>query len=275
MSIITSVIFTVIGGLVAGGIGYLATIVSFREQRKQKHLEDHKDNLKAVSKALDEIWKEVWPFVYGAEDLKLPKPPLGNEKRVQNIQIKTEPIAMELPNPFSGDIRTIQVGTDPILYDDISPHFSDLHKSLEETERKVKENGTKILKLLNLLSANIYEKLENSNIEFPYLDGNKTVSKKFVDLKNEVIETDYAGDIFLMIIGEDEDNWPNKVRWLKRNNVYDEIRRLGEEIGNEFGNDLNNLRDLHDRLFRLINKTKEEINKIELTTRLEGRCRYL
>jgi hypothetical protein len=275
MSLIISVIFTIIGGLVAGGVGYFATIVSLRERRKQRHLEDHKNNLKAVSKALDQIWSEVWPFVFGAEDLKLSRPPFGNTKWVTNLEIKKVPIAMELPNPFSGDNRTIQLGIDPILYDDIVAHFSALYQYLDKTEQEVKETGSKILKLLNLLSTHIYEKLESSNIDFPYWDGNKTISKKFTDLKNEVIETDYAGDIFLMVIGEDEDNWPNKVRWLKSNNVYGEIRRLGEEIGNEFGNDLNKLRDLHDLTFQHINGTKEEINKIELTTRLKGRCRYL
>ena len=76
MSVITSVVFTVLGGLVAGGVGYFATMVSLREQRKQRHLEDHKNNLKAVSKALDQIWEDIWPFVYGADYLKLPKSPL-------------------------------------------------------------------------------------------------------------------------------------------------------------------------------------------------------
>lgn len=275
MSIITSVIFTVIGGLVAGGVGYLATIVSLREQRKQKHLEEHKNNLKAVSKALDQIWGEVWPFVFGAEDLKLSRPPFGNTKRIENLEIKREPIAMELSNPFSDDKRTIQVGIDPILYDDIPAHFPELHKLLEETELEVRKNCKQILTLLNSLSANIYDKLACSDMDFPYWDGNKTISRKFTDLKNEAIETDYAGDIFLMVLGEDEDDWPNKVRWLKSNNVYNEIRRLGEETGNEFGNDLNKLRDLHNLTFKHINGTREEINKIELTTRLKGRCRFL
>ncbi|MCL4339969.1 MAG: hypothetical protein JRN37_00580 [Nitrososphaerota archaeon] len=275
MSVITSVVFTVIGGLVAGGVGYFATIVSLREQRKQRHLEDHKNNLSAVSKAIDQISSEVWPFVYGAENLKLPKSPFGNEKRVQNIQIKSEPIAMELTDPYSSDNRIIQVGINRILYDDIQVHFPELHKSLEKTELAVNESGKQILILLNSLSANIYEKLSSSDIDFPYWDGNKTVLKKFTDLKNEVIEMDYAGNIFLIVIGEDEDNWPNKIRWLKNNNIYNEIKRLGEGIRNEFGGELNQLLELRDRIFQHINEAKEEINRIELTTKLKGRCKYL
>ena len=275
MSVITSVVFTVIGGLVAGGVGYFATIVSLREQRKQRHLEDHKNNLSAVSKAIDQISSEVWPFVYGAENLKLPKSPFGNEKRVQNIQIKSEPIAMELTDPYSSDNRIIQVGINRILYDDIQVHFPELHKSLEKTELAVNESGKQILILLNSLSANIYEKLSSSDIDFPYWDGNKTVLKKFTDLKNEVIEMDYAGNIFLIVIGEDEDNWPNKIRWLKNNNIYNEIKRLGEGIRNEFGGELNQLLELRDRIFQHINEAKEEINRIEHTTKLKGRCKYL
>ena len=80
MSLIVSVIFTIIGGLVAGGVGYFATIVSLKEQRKERHLEGHKTNLKAVSKALDQVFAEAWIFVSGSDQLKLPEPQFGNEK---------------------------------------------------------------------------------------------------------------------------------------------------------------------------------------------------
>lgn len=103
MSLIVSVIFTIIGGLVAGGVGYFATIVSLKEQRKERHLGGHKTNLKAVSKALDQVFAEAWIFVSGSDQLKLPKPQFGNEKSIAHIEIKNEPIAMDISNPFSGD----------------------------------------------------------------------------------------------------------------------------------------------------------------------------
>ena len=162
-----------------------------------------------------------------------------------------------------------------VLYDDIPVHFPELHKLLDKTELEVKKDGKQILILLNSLSANIYEKLAGSDMNFPYWDGTKTVLKKFTDLKNELIEMDYAGMIFLIVIGEDEDNWPNKIRWLKSNNFYDEISRLGDEIRNELGSDLDQLRELHERIFRQIKEAKEEINRIEHTTKLKGKCNYL
>ena len=270
MSSITSVVFTVIGGLVAGGVGYLATIVSLREQRKQKYLEDHKNNLNAVIKALDQILGEVWIFVNGADNLNLPKPHFGNENRVANIQIKTVPIAMELKNSFSDDSRRIQMGIDATFYDDIPSHFSELNKLLKETEGEVKKNGMQILRLLNLLSTSIYERLWTRDIDFPNWSDNKSELKKFSWLKNESIESDFAGSIFLMVLCEDEANCPNKLWFLKQNKVYDKLKDLSEAIMRDFGDNLNQLIELHDRLFQRIDDTKSEIEKIYHKTKLKG-----
>lgn len=276
ISLIESAAFTVLGGLVAGGVGYLAMIVSLREQRRQRHLEEHKSNLKAVGEALDQIFGEVWVFVYGADNLKLPRPPFGNEKRVPNIQIRNEPIALDISNPFSGDGQAIQVGIDTTLFDDVRAHFPELSKMLEETEREVKENGILILKILNSLSEKIYERLEKSDIEFPNLVGTvPETNVKFSQLNNEAIDSDYAGSVFLMVIGEDEDNWPNKVRYLKSNGLYDKLKGLSNEIKISSRNDVNQLLKLHDILFQKISEAKSEIEKIEHTTKLKGKCRYI
>ena len=275
MSVITSVVFTLMGGLVAGGVGYFATMVGLREQRKQRHLEEHKTNLKAISEALDKVFGEVWMFVYGADDLKLPKSPFGNERRVSNIHIKDEPINIDLSDPFSNEGRKVQVGINAALYDDMPAHFPKLNKLLAETDIEVKENGISILRLLNSLSTKIYEELKSSEIDFPYWTGNKTELKKFSELRNEAIEWDYAGSIFLMVIGEDEDNWPSKVGWLKNNNIYVELKEMADKVKLQFGNQLNQLIALHDRLLKLIDESKNEIEELQLITRLKGKCSYL
>lgn len=275
ISLIESAAFTIIGGLVAGVVGYFATIISLREQRKQRHLKEHKSNLKSVSKVLDQISADVWMFVYGDDNLKLPKPPFGNEKWVAKVEIKKEPIAMNLPATFSEYSHVVQVGINTALYEYISSHFQSLSRLLHLTEREVRANGTRVLSLLNSLSSLIYENMNKSKIDFPYWDGNKTVFKKFWELKNEVFETDFAGSVFLMVLGEDEDNWPTKVGWLKNNHVYDELKKLADIVKMQFEDELDHLRVLHGRIFQLINETKNEIEKIDLTTRLKGRCRYL
>ena len=275
MSVITSVVFTLMGGLVAGGVGYFATMVGLREQRKQRHLEEHKTNLKAISEALDKVFGEVWMFVYGADDLKLPKSPFGNERRVSNIHIKDEPINIDLSDPFSNEGRKVQVGINAALYDDIPAHFPKLNKLLAETDIEVKENGISILRLLNSLSTKIYEELKSSEIDFPYWTGNKTELKKFSELSNEAIEWDYAGSIFLMVIGEDEGDWSSKVGWLKNNHIYNDLKKMADTVKQQFWDQLNQLLALHNRLFKLINESKNEIEKLHLITRLKGKCPYL
>ena len=279
MSLVTSVIFTVIGGLVAGGVGYIATVVSLREQRKQKHLEVHKNNLNAVGKALDQIWSRIWPFVYGAVGLKLPISPFGNEKSLQNIQIKTTPIIMQQSLLSSGTNQIFQGFIDSVLYNDIPSHFRDLDKLLEKTENKFNKSGLTTLKLLNNLSDIIYNKLNNVDIDFPGIPlrtekGFNPTTTKFKYLSDED-KLSNAGYIFLMVIGEDEDKWQNNVERLKNMALYDKLKKLSEEIINEFGEDLNQLLELHDQIFQNIDETKEEIDKIKHTTKLNGSCMYI
>ena len=276
MSLIISVIFTVLGGLIAGGIGYLATIVSLRENRKEKHFQDHKNNLKSVSKVLTRLFTEVWivesEFVTAYDEFKLHKPPFGNEKSISNIEIKKEPVGIYITNPFSKDYGTFQVGINIALYDDIAIHFNALSESLQKTENEVNKNGKMIQKLLNSLAGIIYEKLENSSIVFPYHEENRIVLKKFVDLPNDALKNGYAGSIFLMVIGESECGWPNKVEKLRIDNIYDEMKKLAEEIGNKFGDDLSKLLKLRNNLNQLISDSIEEINRIEITTKLKKNC---
>lgn len=52
-------------------------------------------------------------------------------------------------------------------------------------------------------------------------------------------------------------------------------KKLAYKVKMQFGNDLSELIELRDKLFKQISETKEEIDRIEHTTRLNGRCRYL
>ena len=271
-----SVVFTILGGLVAGLVGYVATMVSLREQRKQRHLEEHKENLRSVSKAIDQIVGEVWIFVFGTGELKLPRPTFGNERRVKHIQIKNEPIQFEVGSQFSENGHVIQVGIDTILYDDITKHFPLLSKLLAKTETEVRKNGIKIIQLLNSLSEKIYEKLGTSNIEFPSWIKTVPESKiKFSELNNESIESNYAGSLFLMVIGEDEENWPSKLRNLRYYGLYDEFKRCSNEIRGDFSSESTNLIDLYRQLNSIVETTKKEIDEIEHTTKLKGKCKYV
>lgn len=63
MNIIESTFFTILGGLVEGGVGYLATMAGLREKRRDRRLEEHKSNLKVVKKPLIK-YMEKFGFSY-------------------------------------------------------------------------------------------------------------------------------------------------------------------------------------------------------------------
>ena len=206
---VTTVIFTLIGGLIAGLIGLLATKVSLRDQRKQIHLKEHKNNLLAVREALDQIRKGVWPFIGSAEELKLPKSPFGNLSLVQNLKIKDVPVIMQQSILSFGRNETFQLGIDSILYDDIPLHFRDLDKLLEKTENKFNKSGSTTLKLLNDLSDIIYNKLNNVDIDFPGIPiptekGVNSTTTKFKYLNDED-KLSNEGYISLIVISEEKD----------------------------------------------------------------------
>jgi len=118
-------------------------------------------------------------------------------------------------------------------------------------------------------------KLDACDLDFPFLNGSNTEFKKFRDFNNETLERDYAGSVFLFVIGVDEDHWPNRCGWLKRYNIYDGLKKLAQEIREDSGEDLKQLIELRSTLRKHINECKEEINKIEHTTKLKGKCPYL
>ena len=275
-----SVVFTILGGLVAGMVGYVATMVSLREQRKQRHLEEHKENLRSVSKAIDQARDYVWPFVYGGDSLHLPKSPFGNEKKLQNLQIQDVEVVYTSiggVDSFSQQHNNyVQVGVDIILFEDIPAHFPKLSKLLIETEEDIKKNGIIILRLLNSLSKKIYDKLNNGDIDFPNLNTTSPNEKvKFSELNNESTESNYAGSLFLMVIGEDEENWPSKLRNLRYYGLYDEFKRCSNEIRGDFSSELTNLIDLYSQRNSIVETTKKEIDEIEHSTKLKGKCKYV
>ena len=72
MGVYLEIVFTVLGGLIAGVVGLLSTYISLRAHRREKHLEEHKENLRSLKGALINGKSHLWPFTNGAEDISLP-----------------------------------------------------------------------------------------------------------------------------------------------------------------------------------------------------------
>ena len=61
----------------------------------------------------------------------------------------------------------------------------------------------------------------------------------------------------------------------KKYNIYDDLKKLAQEIRDEFEEDLKQLLGRRNTLIEYISECKEEINKIEHKTKLKGSCPYL
>ncbi len=62
---------------------------------------------------------------------------------------------------------------------------------------------------------------------------------------------------------------------MRHPNIYDKFKQFAEEVKIDYGKNLDKLQELHDKISYDIEETKKEIERINLTTILKGRCRYL
>jgi len=62
---------------------------------------------------------------------------------------------------------------------------------------------------------------------------------------------------------------------LKNNNNYDDLKKLSDEIKDDNVEMLKKLLEMYNRLRNYIEECKEEIKRIEHTTKLKGGCSYL
>ena len=72
MGVYLEIIFTVLGGLIAGVVGLSSTSISLRSHRREKHFEEHKENLRDLKGALINGKSQLWPFTGDAENVSGP-----------------------------------------------------------------------------------------------------------------------------------------------------------------------------------------------------------
>ena len=207
------------GGGIAGVVGLLSTYVSLRAHRREKHFEEHKENLRLLESALRQGKSQLWPFTNGAERIKLsPKYEI-----TPALDTGINFILNILVTKYSDNNM---YSVDRVLYKDIKNHFHNLWRMLIKTDKDIKENARITFEELNKISSSIYKSLNKKNPEVtsivPNMDpikGPREVDGEKPKLMFNGVSEDYqysvAGDVFLFAIKEDESSWPNKIRILK------------------------------------------------------------
>ncbi len=271
MVVLTSIYAPLIGGLIAGLVGLTATYYSRYLDRKDRHLNDHKENLRIISKALTESINKIWPFHYGAEELKLGNPDYANRNYVVNPNLLDVQIVSPLPDERAINVMMI----DRILYRDMNKHFKELSKALDKYESFVKTKGVFVSNLLYQISVKIYDSMYKSEVEvlgWPFDNG---VKIQFKELHGGPIEQDYAGIIFLFLIGVDELNWVNRVTMLKKYGLYDGLKQLSLEIKVGIEDKISDMLKSLDELNKLKDSCETLIDEELRHHRLKGRCEYI
>lgn len=271
MAVSATVYASILGGVIAGLVGLSATYLSRHLDRRDRHLNEHQENLRIISKALTESLNKIWPFHYGAEELKLGNPEYTNPNVVINPSLLDVQIISPSPDERSVNMMII----DRILYRDMNKHFKELSIALEKYESFVKTKGLEVSILLYQISEKIYYSMYQSELEVLEWTYDKGVKTLFKELHGGPIEQDYAGIIFLFLIGVDELNWVNRVTMLKKYGLYDELKQLSLEIKVGIEDNISDMLTSLNELNKLKDKCETLIDEELRHHSLRGRCEYI
>ena len=273
MGVYLEIIFTVLGGLIAGVVGLSSTYISLRARRREKHFEEHKENLRALKGALNNGKSLIWPFKNPVEDTSMPLQYEINPKLDNGIDF----IISEWVHTYLDD-KIYDV--DQVLYKDIKNHFPKLFGKLMRADKDIKENAGFVFKDLNKISLSIYRHLKKYNPDITAMWPNSApkavtgeTSKLIFNSAHDFCQQFVAGDVFLFAIKEDESNWPNAINFLKKIELYNTFKNIGDAVNNEMKEEISEMLGLREKLFSDIDDCINEIGNILHQTKLKGRCK--
>jgi hypothetical protein len=243
VSTIISMIFTIIGGLVAGVSGILVARYSEKRRRETEHFRDIKQ------RCLEPLLKELQ----------------GLRERViiseaSPLHRMCEELESETPWWKGYSFRKI---ADPLLYDDLKNHYQDLYEDLEDigawVRTKYPDFLLDICKLLEMISSDFEFK------EFSDELGDMLVRGSFS------LEDFPQNAILFLILDVDKDLWPNI--YLRVKPVMDKAIHLREKLYmvSEAQRARKEMHSIVAMIDNCIDKTKKVIHQ----TKLRGKCEYL
>ncbi|OWP57517.1 MAG: hypothetical protein B2I17_00010 [Thermoplasmatales archaeon B_DKE] len=271
MAVSATVYATILGGVIAGLVGLAATYLSRYLDRRDRHLNDHKENFRIIVKALTESVNEIWPFHYGAEQLTLGNPEYMNP----NIAINPSLLDVQIisPLPDQGAVNVMKI--DRILYRDMNRHFKKLSKALEKYESFARGKGLELPALLYQISVKIYDAMYQSELEVLEWTYDRGVKTFFRNFKGKLEEQYYAGIIFLFLIGEDEPDWINRITTLKKYGLYEGLKQLSLDIRTGIEDKISEMMNTFTELNELKKSCETLVDEELRHHRLKGRCKYI
>jgi hypothetical protein len=240
-----NVVFTIIGGLVAGFAGLLVEWRRKEIEIRDKHFQDIKHNcLEPILKQLSEL-REHYEF---RESKYL------TQYDIENL-LKSDICWWEY---FSFKDRLNKANA--LLYDDLLNHYRELSQKLDAVQKSFKTDYPKFLQANHNLSRLIEEDTEFQEFKKEY--------------ERPVISEEsfypYRA-VFFLSLKIDKSNWPNIYSYFKP-----KLDKL-VELGNNFYStkEAERVRSMRIDMLNKIDLCIERIEEILLSSKLKGKCRYL
>lgn len=270
-----SVAATILGGAIAGLVGFGTARYESYLKRREAHFREHKENFEIVQEALESLRAEVFPLTAkGVDDLRLPRwkePPFKRQLERWSIfrYERVEPI---------GDTGQFSVtAVDEVLYSDIAKHFAQDAELLADLAKLVRKEGVELDTLTWDVSHAIYDAMGSSDLsvlKWTFQEGKRTSLRDMVTIDSSEAQS-YAGVLFLMLTDEDPGNWPNTYAQLKEYELIPDLKAFADTMREKFGPKIVKMLELRTELLRKIDACISTTEQIRHRTRMKGRCQYL
>jgi hypothetical protein len=238
-------IFTIIGGLIAGVSGILVARYSEKRRREAEHFRDIKQ------RCSEPLLKELQ----------------GLRERV--IISEARPLhgmceELESENPWWGSYSFRKIA-DPLLYDDLKNHYRDPYEDLKNIETWVRTKYPDFLlticKLLEMISSDSEFKEFKAEVEGMHMGEG-----------GPFIREDFPQNVVLfLVLDVDKDLWPNIYPRVKP--VMDKAIHLKEKF--YMVSEAQRAREIMHNIKITINNCISKTKKVIYQTKLRGKCEYL
>ncbi len=191
-------LLTILGGAIAGVIGFVATWYDRRLAARSRHLEEHKENLLVVSTSLVTLRNEIWPPTKSMANFEVVEGfPANVRAQFENFSLVNRPVLMRM-SPREGDYEFVNI--DRRLFADVAVHFPDLYRSLEAIDDLARTDGPRVLQPMYDLFDEIYKALDGRKMN-PLYPGEDSQA---IGLNRRYL----ASATFNELTGADRKDWP-------------------------------------------------------------------
>jgi len=235
---VLNAVYTVLGGLIAGLVGWLLESRRRRYDAMLKHFDDiKKECLEPLKRELIDLCGR-----FGYVEGRLPTYEVLDVVSGAKVNADTRWADYSFRNVVNR-----------VLYDDLVNHFPSLSKALTELEEDIRVVVPELLKALRVLYTLIHS------------------DKEFAQLKDLQLAPEPIHFIFLVAISVEESQWPLTYREINRQAI-DRLVRIGEKYRGS--REARRVREISESILTKAKRCLNEIEKIMVQTKLRGRCPY-